>query len=484
MSLSRCPPWSDDGAPDQALSGALAGARPASDGHHDELRGELARADRAPQGVAPLWHRFLQAQGPQGWQELGATLARIRHRVQDDGATYNVYADGAQATRAWPLEALPLLLGPEDWAGIEQGVRQRARLLNQVLADCYGERRLLSQGLLPAPLVLAHPQYLRPMHGCQPPGGVHLHIAAFDLVRGPEGRWWVVAQRTQAPSGLGSLLENRLIVAQQFPQAFRELQVQRLASTFQAMVQGLQRLSPAGERARVALLTPGPASETYFEHVFLARYLGVALVEGADLTVRANKVWLKTLHGLERVDVLLRRVDDDFLDPLELRADSALGVPGLLQALRAGEVVVANAPGAGWLESPGLSAFWPGVARELLGEDLHLPGVTTWWCGEEAAWRSHQTRLDDYVLTPTFPGGERPVALAALTPAERAAVLARVEADPSAYTLQARVRPSETPVWTDGVLQPRAAVLRVFADRKSTRLNSSHSQQSRMPSSA
>jgi uncharacterized circularly permuted ATP-grasp superfamily protein/uncharacterized alpha-E superfamily protein len=463
MSLSLRPPWPDDSALDEALSGALAGARPATEGHHDELRGALAAADAVPSGVAPLWRRFLRAQGPQGWQELGATLARIRHRVQDDGATYNVYADGAQATRAWPLEALPLLLGPEDWAGIEQGVRQRARLLNQVLADCYGERRLLSQGLLPAPLVLAHPQYLRPMHGCRPAGGVHLHIAAFDLVRGPEGRWWVVAQRTQAPSGLGYLLENRLIVAQQFPQAFRELQVQRLASTFQTLVQGLQRLSPAGERARVALLTPGPASETYFEHVFLARYLGVALVEGADLTVRANKVWLKTLHGLERVDVLLRRVDDDFLDPLELRADSALGVPGLLQALRAGEVVVANAPGAGWLESPGLSAFWPGVARELLGEDLQLPGVTTWWCGEEAAWRSHQTRLDDYVLTPTFPGGERPVALAALTPAERAAVLARVEADPAAYTLQARVRPSETPVWTDGVLQPRAAVLRVFA---------------------
>jgi uncharacterized circularly permuted ATP-grasp superfamily protein len=211
----------------------------------------------------------------------------------------------------------------------------------------------------PTLLVFAHPQYLRPAHGVVPAGGVHLHVAAFDIARGPEGRWWVLSQRLQAPSGLGYLLENRLVVAQEFPEAFTELRVQRVAAAFGALLNALRALSSAGERARIVLLTPGPMHETYFEQVFLARYLGISLVEGNDLTVRDRQVFLKTMQGLERVHVVLRRVDDEWLDPLELRPDSALGVPGLLQALRAGEVVLANAPGAGVLESPGLAAFCP-----------------------------------------------------------------------------------------------------------------------------
>ena len=189
------------------------------------------------------------------------------------------------------------------------------------------------------------------MHGVPPVGGRYLSLAAFDLARGPDGCWWLLSQRTQAPSGLGYVLENRLIIAQQFPEAFRQMAVQRLAASYRDFIQTLARLSPAGERSRVALLTPGPRNETYFEHVFLARYLGVSLVEGSDLTVRDQRLYLKTLRGLEQVHVVLRRVDDEYLDPLELRPDSALGVPGLLQALRAGEVIVANAPGAGWLET-------------------------------------------------------------------------------------------------------------------------------------
>ncbi|MBN8488502.1 MAG: circularly permuted type 2 ATP-grasp protein, partial [Burkholderiales bacterium] len=384
---------------------ALAAAVRGRDGHFNELLGRLAEAGAPLVGMAPLWRDFFTAIGQEGWSDLPARQARIQRRVLEDGATYNVYADGAQSQRAWPLESLPMLIGPGDWSQIERGVAQRARLLDTVLRDAYGARHLLEEGLLPASLVLGHPQYLRPMHGCRPAGDVFLHVAAFDLVRGPEGRWWVAAQRTQAPSGLGYLLENRLIVGQQFPVAFRALRVQRLASSFLAMLQGLMRLSPAGERSRVVLLTPGPASETYFEQVFLARYLGIALVEGADLTVRANRVYLKTLHGLERVHVVLRRVDDEYLDPLELRPDSALGVAGLLQALRAGEVVVANAPGAGWLESPGLAAFWPAVAERLLGEPLALPAVTTWWCGEEAVWRGHRDRLEEFIAVPTFAAG-------------------------------------------------------------------------------
>lgn len=447
---------------------AGASAQRGTDGHYSELYGRLTEP-AAPRGeMSPLWRRFFDASGTPAWLDLAERQARVARRVQDDGATYNIYAEGSQAARVWPLELLPMLIGPGEWAQIERGIVQRARMLNAVLADVYGQRTLLDGGLLPPSLVLAHPQYLRPLHGCVPPGGVHLHIAAFDLARGPDGGWWVLDQRTQAPSGLGYLLENRLIIGQQFPEAFRDLRVQRLASSFQVLLQGLLQLSPAGERSRVVLLTPGPANETYFEQVFLARYLGITLVEGGDLTVRANRLYLKTLHGLERVHVVLRRVDDEYLDPLELKPESALGVAGLLQALRAGEVVVANAPGSGWLESPGLAAFWPAVSRKLLGEELLLPGSTRWWCGEEAVWRTHRSRLDDFIVAPTFPNsattqGFAPSVASALSPSARAALVARIEADPAAHTLQARLRQSELPVWQAGSLEPRNASVRVFA---------------------
>lgn len=447
---------------------AARAAQRGREGHFSEFHGQLNPRGGAAAPISPLWQHFLQATGSAGWLDLPHRAARVQRRVQEDGATYNVYDDSGQSSRVWPLKLLPMLVGAIEWAGIERGVQQRARLLNAALADVYGPRTLLDRGLLPASLVFAHPQYLRPLHGCRPLGGVHAHVMAFDLARGPDGLWWVIGQRTQAPSGLGYMLENRLIISQQFPEAFRDLSVQRLAASFRGLLQGLMRLSPQGERSRVALLTPGPHNETYFEHTFLARYLGITLVEGADLTVRNHRVYLKTLHGLERIHVLLRRVDDEYLDPLELRADSSLGVPGLIQAMRAGEVVVANAPGSGWLESPGLNAFWPGVAQALLGEDLLLPATASWWCGEAGAWEQHRDALQDFVAVPTFPGsgGARsfaPQSLAQLNAAERDALLKKLAADPSAYTLQARVQASETPVWHQGQLEARAAVLRVYA---------------------
>jgi uncharacterized circularly permuted ATP-grasp superfamily protein/uncharacterized alpha-E superfamily protein len=456
-----------DDAPEAAAL-ARAAAQRGTPGSFDELHGTIAQEAAAGAELAPAWRRFFDAAGADGWVDLAQTQARIQRRVQDDGVTYNVYAEGSAAANAWPLEPLPFLIEADAWNAIEEGVQQRARLLDAVLADVYGSRNLLDEGLLPAALVLAHPQYLRAMHGCRPAGGVHLHVAAFDLARGPGGLWRVVSQRTQAPSGLGYLLQNRLIISQQFPAAFRDLHVQRVAAGFLGLLQGLQRLSPEGDSARVVLLTPGPHNETYFEHAFLARYLGVTLVEGGDLTVRGERLFLKTLHGLEPVHVLLRRVDDEYLDPLELRGDSALGVPGLLGVIRAGQVVVANAPGAGFLESPGLAAFWPAVARRLLGEELLLPSTTSWWCGEDSVWEAQRERLADFVVAPTFPSsatteGFAPHGVAELPARARGELLKAIDARPAAYTLQARVRPSEIPVWNDGALEPRAALVRVFA---------------------
>jgi uncharacterized circularly permuted ATP-grasp superfamily protein/uncharacterized alpha-E superfamily protein len=456
-----------DDAPEAAVLARAAALR-GTPGSFDELHGCVAGEAAASAELAGPWQDFFNAAGPDGWVDLAQTKSRIARRVQDDGVTYNVYAEGAAAANAWPLEPLPFLFDAAAWVGIEAGVIQRARMLDAVLADVYGSRALLDEGLLPGSLVFAHPQYLRALHGCRPAGGVHLHVAAFDLARGPDGQWRVVSQRTQAPSGLGYLLENRLIISQQFPAAFRDLHVQRIAAGFRGLMQGLQRLSPSGDGARTVLLTPGPHNETYFEHAFLARYLGVTLVEGGDLTVRGERLFLKTLHGLEPVHVLLRRVDDEYLDPLELRGDSALGVPGLLGVIRAGQVVVANAPGAGFLESPGLAAFWPAISRRLLNEELLLPSTTSWWCGEDAVWEAQRDRLADFVVAPTFPtsdtpDGFAPHGIAELSADARAALMADIEARPAAYTLQARVRPSEIPVWNDGALEPRAALVRVYA---------------------
>ena len=456
----------DDDLPGGARLAAAAAGR-ASPGHFDEWRALTASQTAASAGQgdpAPHWQQFFARLGSQGWSELGAKAKRVQQRVREDGATYNVYAEGSPGARPWPLELLPCVVQAADWAVIEQGVLQRAQLMAAALQDIYGPQTLLRDALLPASLVFAHPHYLRPAHGLWPARGMGLAVAAFDLARKPEGGFCVLAQRLQAPSGLGYLLENRLIIGPQFVEPFADLPVQRLASAFRSLLDGLMLASPAGPRSRVVLLTPGPYNETYFEQVFLARYLGVTLVEGHDLTVRGKRLFLKTLHGLEQVHVVLRRVDDEFLDPLELRPDSKLGVPGLLQALRAGEVVMANAPGAGVLESPGLTAFWPGVAERLLGQRLLLPASTSWWCGESTVWAAQRERLADFVVAPTFPdSGFGPMVAAQLSPAERDALARRIDAQPAAYTLLQRVRPGETPVWREGQLQPRPAVLRVFA---------------------
>ncbi|MDP3829036.1 MAG: circularly permuted type 2 ATP-grasp protein, partial [Polaromonas sp.] len=339
----------------------------------------------------------------------------------------------------------------QDWAQIATGVQQRARLLERILADVYGPQQLLALGLLPAALVQGHPGYLRAMHGVLPAGGTFLHIAAFDLARGPDGRWWVVSQRTQAPSGLGYLLENRLAISRLFPEAFRELKVQRLAASYKALVDGMKASSPAharGEESRIVLLTPGPYNETYFEHAYLARYLGLTLVEGSDLLVRDDKLYLKTLQGLEPVHGLLKRLDDEFLDPLELRSDSTLGVPGLLQAIRAGNVLVANAPGSAFLESSALLGFLPALSRHLLDEPLALPSLATWWCGEQAALQAVLPRLKECVIKGTYPAsGIESVIGQTLSRRELDEWAGRLVRRSEDYTVQAYLPLSQTPTW-------------------------------------
>jgi uncharacterized circularly permuted ATP-grasp superfamily protein/uncharacterized alpha-E superfamily protein len=311
------------------------------------------------------------------------------------------------------------------------------------------------------------------MHGVAPVGGRYLSLAAFDLARGPDGCWWLLSQRTQAPSGLGYLIENRQIVSRLFPQAFEAFPVQRLAHTYRTLIDGIKARSPAGASAHIALLTPGPYNETYFEHAYLARYLGLSLVQGNDLTVRDQKLYLKTLQGLQPVHGLLKRVDDDWIDPLELRPDSTLGVPGLLQAVRSGNVLVANTPGSGFLESNALLGFMPGLARELLGQELQLPAIPSWWCGEAAALQDVLPRIADCVIKPTYPHNTdrqsfEPVLGHRLTRQEQAEWAQRITRDPDAYTLQSWLPLSHQPTWQTSPngassIQSRPVVLRVFA---------------------
>ena len=462
----------------------LAQATQATPGHFDELRGTVARATPAPAPHAPeaavgspklteIWRQFFSTLENDSAADMDQRAANLARQVRDNGITYNVYADENGPQRPWSLDLFPLIVDPASWQRIEVGVLQRMRLLERVMADVYGPQTLLHDGLLPPALVHAHPGYLRAMHGVEPVGERYLHIAAFDLARGPDGNWWLEAQRSQAPSGLGYLLENRLAIAAQFPQAFQNLGVQRLASTYRALMDSLKTMSPAGPDAHLALLTPGPYNETYFEHAYLARYLGLTLVEGSDLLVRDECLFLKTLKGLVPVHGLLKRVDDQYLDPLELRADSTLGVPGLLQAIRAGNVLVANAPGSAFLESPALLGFLPALSRQLLGEELSLPALPTWWCGERNAMEEALPRLADCAIKPTYPGsfeqgGFEPVLGGKLGARALDEWAGRIVRQAEEHTVQGYSPLSQMPTWQastagdPGRLRARSVMLRVF----------------------
>src|ERR1700687_1483067 len=375
----------------------LSAGYPQTHGVYDEM-------SAAPGLLRPHWDVFINSLSALGTQELGRRWQTAKQRIRENGVTYNVYGDPLGMDRPWNLDAIPLMISPTEWQQIEAGLIQRARLLNLILADLYGPQKLLHGGQIPAALVFGNPGFWRSCHGINVRDNTYLHLLAVDLARGPDGEWWVISDRTQAPSGAGYSLENRIVMAETFPDLFREFQVKRLASFFRSFRDTLLRLSPIPrDNPRVVLLTPGPFNETYFEHSYLARYLGFTLVQGGDLTVRDSRVFLKTLEGLKQVDVILRRLDDSFCDPIELRSDSYLGVAGLVEAVRAGSVTVANALGSGLIETSAFMPFLPGLCQRMLGEKLKLPAAATWWCGQPKALRYVLDNLDCLVVKPAFP---------------------------------------------------------------------------------
>ena len=435
-----------------------------TDLYQTPLRYGKAYDELSADGVNPRahWAHLMESLRAIGPEELGRRCLRAERRILENGITYNIYSDPLGANRPWEIDIVPFLIAADEWRYIEQGIIQRARLLSLILEDLYGSQSLLKSGHFPAELLYANPAFLRPMVGVRVPSHSYLHMLAVDLARSPDGQWWVLSDRTQAPSGSGYALENRTIVSDVLPNIFSSSNVLRLAPFFRAQRDALTSMAECSN-PRIVLLTPGPHNETYFEHSYIAQYLGFALVEGIDLTVRDRCVFLKTVDGLERVDVILRRVDDSFCDPLELRSDSLLGVPGLVDAVVAGNVKVANALGSGVIETAAIMPFLPGLSRHLTGERLKLPSVATWWCGQSYAFDWVIKHLDSVVLKPAFPSrGMEPVFAANLEQAEKGKLTAQIKAFPHEYVAQEQIALSHAPVWDNGHLFSRSVVLRAY----------------------
>lgn len=429
---------------------------------HASMFDEMTGADGS---IRPAWSRLVQCLNDDRASGWARRSDQTRHLLRENGVTYNVYGASKDLERPWELDPIPLMIPIAEWQPLADAVKQRARLLNRILTDIYGPQELLKSGVLPPNALFEQPGYLLPCVGIEPPGGIYVHWYAAQLARDATGQWIALGDRAQGPSGAGYAVENRIVISRTLPEQFQELNVVRLASFFRALQNTLASLAlQHKDNPRVVLLSPGPRSSRYFEDVYLARYLGYTLVEGGDLTVRGDDVFLKTLGGLLTVDVIIRRMGDGQCDPLELNPDSPAGIPGLLQVIREGRVVVANALGSGFLEAPILHAYLPAACRFLFGEELKLPSNPTWWCGNAEHLKYVEANFDRLVVRPAYRHHNVKVWIGSkLTREEREGVLAKIRVKPNQYVAQEAVVGSTAPVWNGGELQPWHVTLRSFA---------------------
>lgn len=416
----------------------------------------------------PAWKVAFEELAAVAGDDLGHARERAQRQAEDIGTGFRILGDTEE--RPWPLSPIPLLIDSEEWDGIAAGVIQRAQLLEVILADLYGDATLVSRGHIPAALVAGSPFFLRPMVGLDPPGGTHLHFVAFDIARGPTGEWRVLADHLRAPAGAGYALENRLAMARTLAGLQGRLNIQRHAPFFAAFREGLAGVCRRSD-PRIGLMTPGRYNQSYAEQAHLARYLGLLLVEGADLAAIDDLLYVRTIAGMKRVDAVWSRVDPRLIDPLALDSHSGIGVAGLIDAYAAGNVVISNAPGAGVLEAPAFAAFLPRLATRLAGESLILPNIATWWCGQDDARKAVIEDFDAMLIGPAFgvaplglPGG-KPVQGSEITGEARAALMADMAARPQDYVGQEVVHLSTMPAVAGDALVARPFTLRVFAAR-------------------
>jgi uncharacterized circularly permuted ATP-grasp superfamily protein/uncharacterized alpha-E superfamily protein len=414
--------------------------------------------------VKEHWKRLLKNIDTLSTQELKVRQQDLLKLLEENGVTYNVYGDPDGLNRPWLVDTLPLIISAPEWRVLERGMKQRVQVLNLLLEDIYGEKRLLKEGILPPELIYGHSGFLRPVDNLRLPGKNQLILYAADLSRGPNGKVWVLRDRTQAPSGMGYALENRSALSRVLPELFREHKVNKLGGYFNAMMKSFLDIAPQGkEQPRIVVLTPGPRNETYFEHAILASFMGFTLAQGEDLIVRSGYVWIKTVEGLEKVDVILRRVDDSFCDPLELREDSHLGVPGLLEVIRKGNVAVVNPLGSSILENTGLMAFMHNIFQYFLKEDPIFPMVATWWCGQKREMDYVIEHLDELVIKKIDRAiGSDTVIGHQLSKMQKDDLIRKIKAQPFLYAGQEAVNLTTSPVFTRGKLEPRYTVMRTF----------------------
>jgi len=448
--------------PDDPLARLLGGYQ-TDEAVPDEL---MARSG----GIRPVWAPFVSAIAAMPAEELVDRHARGDQYLADAGVYYRQYGTAEASERAWPLSHMPVLIDEAEWEGIARGLRERADLLEAVCADVYGENRLVAEGHLPAALIADNPEWLRPLVGVRPRGGRYLHFVAFDIGRGPTGEWWVLSDRTQAPSGAGFALENRMASTRTYNELYAASNVHRLAGFFRRFRDSLIELRE-GEENRVGIYTPGPMNDTYYEHAYIARYLGFQLLEGDDLTVRNGQLLVRTIAGPRPVNVLWRRVDASWTDPLELAESSTLGTPGMLGAVRAGSVTMVNALGSGVLETRAFLAFLPRIAEVLTGAPLSIPNIATWWCGQETERRYVKANVEAMTIGNAFEtrmlfdAGDVAMPGDAELPRDATRIDDFLDAHGHGLVGQEAVRLSTTPAFDEGVLVPRPMSLRVFLAR-------------------
>ena len=449
-------------APGQAQSQSQ--SAPTESLEYRSISGLLDDACAEDGSVKPEWDYLLSSLRDLGPQVMREREQKARRILRDDGATYNIYdrQDGPSST--WELDPVPYIIGSEDWSQIEAGLLERSELFNLVLRDLYGPRTLLRHGALPPEALFSHGGFLRACQGIQMPGEHELILHAVDLVRRRDGSMCVLSDRTQAPSGSGYVLENRTVMSRVFPSLYRDSQVHRIANFYQRLRLKLIALSPNDEAPLIALLTPGGRNETYFEHTYLANYLGFPLVQAGDLLVRNGFLWMKSLEGLKRVDVLMRRVDDVFCDPVELRSDSQLGVPGLLEVVRTGRVVIANPLGCGVLENAAFLKYLPEISKCLLGREPRLESVKTYWCGDADDLQFVSANIRQLIIKPAYRGsGVASVWGGDLDDEQVNQLLAKIHRNRYQYVAQERLEKSHIPAFAQGALEPRPTLLRTFS---------------------
>ncbi|AXX96420.1 circularly permuted type 2 ATP-grasp protein [Arcobacter ellisii] len=415
--------------------------------------------------IRPHWKDIIAGLENAGIKQLEQKQLEIDWRLEDNGVTYNIYNDPEGNNRRWNLDPIPLVITSQEWEEVSKGLRQRAKLLNLIFKDLYTEQRLIKEGIVPAEIVFGHKSFIPEVFNFKNKDYYSLRFYASDISRGPDGKFWVINDRTQSPSGLGYAIENRLTMNSISNDLYPNVEIKKMAKFIEGYKNMLKSLSPSNqENPLIALLTPGPLNETYFEHSYLSSYLDLTLVQGEDLLVKNNHLWLKSLKGLRRVDTLIRRVDAQYCDPLELKNNSHLGVAGLVNVMREDNLSMINPIGVGILENIGLNPFMKNIAKFLLDEELLLPQIATWWCGQKKELDFVLENLKNLIVKKIDRTDNIEVYFANKFDEEQLLELSeKIKKNPHYYVGQEIIDFSTTPSYSKGKIEPRNTVIRAFS---------------------